>query len=125
MLVRVCIIATLITASSGIPAFGTTFTVKPDGTGDFETIQAAVDGCEDGDTIELTDGVFEGAGNRDVDFKNKPITIRSQSGDPTTCIIDCGGTPEEFHRGFIIHRGEGPDSKLEGVTIRNGVTGGG
>jgi pectin methylesterase-like acyl-CoA thioesterase len=33
------------------------FVVSPDGSGDFPTIQAAVDAASDGDDIELTDGV--------------------------------------------------------------------
>ena len=51
--------------------------VNPDGSGDFPTIQAAIDaGCE---TIELSDGIFTGEGNWDIDYGGRSITIRSQS----------------------------------------------
>ena len=37
-----------------------TYVVTPDGTGDFPTIQTAIDAAGDGDIIELTDGTFTG-----------------------------------------------------------------
>lgn len=96
------------------------YVVRPDGTGDFPSIQRAVDAAVDGDVIELTDGTFERIRNRDIDFLGKAITIRSQSGDPTRCIIDCGGSVSAPHRGFLFAHGEGNDSVLEGVTVQNG-----
>ncbi len=93
-----------------------THVVIPDGTGDFPTIQAAIDAAEDGDIVELTNGTFTGPGNRGIDYLGKAITVRSRSGDPDACIIDC----EEQDRGFILNTGEGPMSVLEGVTISNG-----
>jgi hypothetical protein len=107
------------------PVYGTTHVVRPDGTGDYPTIQAAIDASVDGDIIELTDGTFTGEGNRDIDYLGKAITVRSQSGDPTTCILDCGGSDEELHRGLRFHSGEGPESVLEGVQITNGYAGDG
>ena len=94
--------------------------VKPDGTGDFPTIQAAVDASTDGAIVELTDGTFAGDGNRDIDYARKAIVIRSQSGNPDACIIDCQGSAPEPHRGFLFTNDEGPDSVLEGFTITNG-----
>jgi len=52
------------------------------------------------DIIELTDGVYTGSGNRDLNNSGKYFLIRSQSGDPTACIIDLQGTAEEPHRGI-------------------------
>lgn len=98
---------------------GTTYLVCPDGSGDFTTIQAAINASVNGDIIELCDATFTGNGNWDIAFLNRAITIRSQSGDPENCIIDC----EEYgtsHRGFNFVSGEGPGSVLEGVTIKNG-----
>ncbi|MFH1144680.1 MAG: right-handed parallel beta-helix repeat-containing protein [Candidatus Eisenbacteria bacterium] len=94
--------------------------VRPDGSGDFPTIQAAIDGAVAGTTIELGDGVFRGIGNRDVDFLGKAITLRSQSSDPTQCVLDCEGSSEEPHIGVWFRSGETSDSVLEGVGIRNG-----
>ncbi len=71
------------------PVLATTYLVQPDGTGDFPTIQAAVEAALDGDVIELTNGIFSGNGNWDIDFLGKRITVRSQSGNPELCIIDC------------------------------------
>ena len=101
-------------------ASGETYVVNPEGTGDFPTIQAAIDAVVDGDIIELTDGTFTGDGNRDIDYLGKAITVRSQSGDPESCIIDCGASPGSPHRGFLLENAEGPESVIEGVTIQNG-----
>ncbi len=100
---------------------GETYLVTPTGGGDFPTIQAAVDHAENGDIIELTDGIFGGDGNWDVDYLSKEITIRSCSGDPSNCIVDCaeaGG----WHQGFIFYD-VGSGATLEGVTVRNGLAG--
>ncbi|MBD3336000.1 MAG: hypothetical protein GF355_10850 [Candidatus Eisenbacteria bacterium] len=93
-----------------------TYIVKPDGTGDFPTIQAAIDAAVGGDVIELADGVFTGSGNRDLDYGGKAIRIASESGDARECVIDCQGNG----RGFHFHSGEGPGSELADVTVRNG-----
>ena len=80
-----------------------TYVVNPDGTGDFPNIQAAVDASVDDDEIELGNGVFIGEGNRNVFIENKRITIRSQSDDPTQCIIDC-----DWNRGVELVRSRTP-----------------
>jgi hypothetical protein len=118
------ILSLFLTALSVLPARPATYLVNPEGTGDFPTIQAAVDAAENGDIILLADGVFSGDGNRDIGYRGKAITVRSESGNPEECIIDCGGSPEDFHRGFYFQAGELPSSRLEGLTIRNGVVGG-
>jgi hypothetical protein len=97
-----------------------TYVVNPEGTGDFPTIQAAVDAASDGDTIELTDGIFTGEGNRDIEYLGKAVSICSQSGNPTTCMIDCQGTFSDPHRGFHFRSGESHDSLLDGITIQGG-----
>jgi hypothetical protein len=96
-------------------AGATTIIVRPDGTGDFPTIQAAIDAAQDGDVIELTDGTFMGNGNRDIDYLGKAITVRSQSGDPETCIIDCEGVARGIDCSNV-----GSGAGLEGVTITGG-----
>ena len=104
-----------------IPSAGShTYTVNPDGTGDFPTIQDAVDNVSDGDVIELTNGIFTGDGNRDIDYLGKAITIGSRNGNPSYCIIDCEGTETDPHRGFYFRSGEGLGSILEGITLRHG-----
>lgn len=97
-----------------------TYTVRPDGTGDYPTIQAAVDAVPDESIIELADGVYTGPGNRDIDLRGKTITIRSRSRDATKVILDVQGSLEDPHRGFHIHLGEGPKTRIEYLTIKNG-----
>jgi parallel beta-helix repeat protein/predicted outer membrane repeat protein len=104
-----------------IPATATTYLIRPDGTGDFPTIQAAIDVAVGGDIIELADGTFNGDGNRDIDYLGKAITIRSQGGDPENCVIDCEGSYGDLHRGFRFHSGEDLGSGLESVSITNGL----
>lgn len=97
------------------------YVIRPDGSGDFPTVQAAMDAAFDGDTILLSAGVFSGAGNVDLDFLGKAITVRSLGGNAEDCVINCrpeGST--ELHRAFIFHSGEGPASVLDGITIMNG-----
>jgi hypothetical protein len=83
---------------------------------EYATIQSAIDAAADGDVVEIADGTYTGAGNKELDFRGKPITVRSASGDPGTCILDCEGTG----RGFLFHSGEGADSLVAGLTVANG-----
>ena len=94
-------------------------TVDDDGPADFSTIQAAIDDANDGDTILVVDGTYTGAGNRDIDFDGKGITVKSQNG-PENCIIDCNGTEADQHRGFYFHCEEDACSAVIGFTITNG-----
>jgi hypothetical protein len=91
-----------------------------DGGGHYEFIQKAIDAAVTGSVIEICDGVYTGPGNRDLDYKGKAVTVRSQSGDSSACVIDCGGSPGAPHRGVWFHSGEDTLSILQGVTIRNG-----
>jgi hypothetical protein len=93
----------------------TTIAVRPDGTGDYATIQEAIDAACDGDTIELTDGVFRGAGNRNLLCVSKAITIKSQAGDPTLCVLDAENATRVIYFGGYV-----PGAVLEGVTVANG-----
>jgi parallel beta-helix repeat protein len=86
----------------------------------FDTIQEAIDAAHDGDTVWLGNGVYAGPGNRDLDFHGKAIVVRSISGNPKACIIDCQGTGPDPHCGFYLHSGEAETSVIEGLTITNG-----
>ena len=85
----------------------------------YRTIQDAIDNASDGETIWIADGTYTGTGNKNIDFKGKAITVKSENG-PLTCIINCKN--EGF--GFYFHSGEGPDSVLHGLTIWNGTNSG-
>ncbi|MBU8869693.1 MAG: hypothetical protein KOO60_02350 [Gemmatimonadales bacterium] len=94
--------------------------VRSDGSGDFPTIQAAINAVASQDTVLLADGVFTGDGNRDLYFMGKDIVICSQSGKPEDCIIDLEGAPGDLHRGFLFTYEEGPGSVISSVTITGG-----
>jgi predicted secreted hydrolase len=104
----------------------TTWLVKPDGTGDFATIQEAINVARDCDTVLLTNGTFWGTGNRDIDFQGKAIIVQSENG-AVACTIDCsrnamGIIDVSPHRGFYFHSGENLTSVIEGITIIRGST---
>lgn len=112
----------LLSLLSNGSAYASTYVVKPDGTGDFPTIQAAIDAALPGDIIQLTNGTFKGVGNRDIDFKGKNITVCSQSGRPESCIIDPEGIQWVPQRAFDFKNNEGNDSIVRDITIINGIT---
>ncbi len=87
---------------------------------DYANIQAAVNACQDFDTVVIAAGKYSGSGNYSINFKGKAITVRST--DPNdqqvvnSTIIDCEGDG----RGFVFNMGEDTDSKVAGLTITNG-----
>ena len=97
-------------------------TVRADGTGDYPTIQAAIDAAINGDEIVLERGTYTGRGNRDLDYNGKAITIRSVKPQDDACmretIIDAEG------EGVIVRfvNNEGPQSIFEGFTLGGGDT---
>jgi predicted outer membrane repeat protein len=97
-----------------------TILVKADGTGDVPDIKTGIASASPGDTVILADGIYTGRMNTDISYGGKAIVIRSQSGDPHACVIDCQGGPTNWVRGFGFYLNEGPGSVLEGVTITNG-----
>ncbi|MBN2565255.1 MAG: right-handed parallel beta-helix repeat-containing protein [Candidatus Eisenbacteria bacterium] len=116
----VCAVAAVFLLFPAVSSPATTYLVKPDGTGDRPNIQAAVDAASNGSVIELADGTYTGYGNRDISFQGKAITIRSVSGDPEACNLRVDGEESDPHRGFLFVSGEGADSVLEGIGVRNG-----
>jgi hypothetical protein len=93
------------------------YVVRPDGTGDFPTIQAAISASVSGDIIEMTNGTYTGDGNRDIDYLGKSITIKSQSSEPSGCILDSQGSHSDPHYGIGFQNQEGAGAVLEGVTV--------
>jgi hypothetical protein len=104
-------------------ALATTYLVRPDGSGDFPSISSAVAAAQDGDEILLGDGVFSGAQNRNNILVEKTLTIRSESGDPSRCTIDCEQHPRggvEPNRAFYFFHTLEMEPVLEGITITRG-----
>ncbi|UCG56163.1 MAG: right-handed parallel beta-helix repeat-containing protein [Phycisphaerales bacterium] len=101
-----------------------TLYVDDDGPANFNNIQAAIDDSSDGDTIIVKPGTYTGDGNRDIDFLGKAVTVRSTEPNDLSVVaatvIDCNASEEDRHRGFIFDSNEGPDSVLDGLTIKNG-----
>ncbi len=81
---------------------GAILIVNPDGSGDYPTIQAAVDAAAASDVIQLGPGVFTGPGNRDILVTGKVLTIRGGGDDPTLWVIDAGGATESPHGIFRV-----------------------
>jgi hypothetical protein len=93
--------------------------VYPDGSGEHPTIQAAIDAASPGDEVVLWEGIYTGAGNRDLDYGGKAITVRGAT-SPDHIVIDCEGAG----RGFNFITGEGPDFVVSNLTVVNGDAGG-
>ncbi|MCH7872672.1 MAG: hypothetical protein IID33_13325, partial [Planctomycetes bacterium] len=81
-----------------------------------KSIRAAINVAVDGDTIIVADGLYRGAGNRNLSFAGLRITLRS-AGGPLNCIIDC----RQINRFIRIDRNETADTVLDGFTVRNGL----
>jgi len=111
--------AALVLAMWAGTAGARTWSVLPDGTGDAPTIQAAVDSAAALDTIELAEGVFRGAGNRDVAVA-KALTFASRLGVAEDCTIDCEGSAAVEHRGFVV----AADCTFRGITVARAYTSG-
>jgi len=82
------------------------------------TIQHAINSVQNGSTVHVADGTYTGAGNKNLDFGGKAITLKSESG-PENCIIDC----EANGRGFYFNNGESENSIVSGITVTNGYMG--
>jgi predicted outer membrane repeat protein len=100
-------------------AVSKTWYVNSMGTGDAPTIQAAIDSANAHDIVSLADGTYGGTGNRNIDMNGKPITVQSESGDPTACIVDVGGSASTPYFGFLFNSGETETTVLSGITITN------
>lgn len=76
------------------------------------TIQAGISASIDGDVVVVSNGTFSGAGNRDISFLGRQITVMSYGG-ATNTIIDCG-------RSNAVSFVSGETSAvLDGFTIQN------
>lgn len=79
---------------------------------EFATIQAAVDAARDGDVVRVAPGSYAG-----FDFRGKAIEVVAPQGAERTHLVG------DFE-GPVVRctSGEGPDSRLMGFTIRNGLS---
>jgi hypothetical protein len=85
---------------------------------EYGTIQAAIDAAYDHDIVRVSDGIYTGEGNRDLNYNGKMVEMKSVNGAETT-IID-GGTDGTIHAGFNFDQTENLiDVTIDGFTIRN------
>ncbi len=84
------------------------------------TISQAVGRSTDEDVIILMPGIYSGLDNMNIDPSGKAITIRGSDPDCPESVSETvmDGSAEEG-RAFIFDSGEGPDTVIEGITIRN------
>jgi len=108
----------LLIAAGAAHASPRSIVVFPDGSGQYPTIQEAVDAATTGTEILLADGTFRGEGNAIVDYKGKAVTIRSLSGNRSACVIEGHSADRECGGAVLFVTGEGPFSVLADVTIR-------
>jgi len=118
--VRTIIVLGALCLAVASPCGAATHFVNPEGTGDFPTIQAAVDAAAVGDTIRLAEGTYTGDRNRDIDFGGKDLVLDSEAQFALTCEIDCEGSIADPHRGFHFHSGETRAAQVRNIMIRNG-----
>ena len=92
---------------------------------EYSTIEAAITAASPGDTnIIVKEGVHYVSTAAGIDLQSKAVRIMSTDpNDPNvvaTTVIDCGGSQYIRKRAFHFYRGEGPDTLIAGITIRNG-----
>ena len=97
-----------------------TFLVNPDGSGDYPTIQTAIDAAANGYFILLGDGVFTGSGNRDLIVSHKALTLKSLNSNPEACVIDSQGSAGYNHFALIFQGDNSQGSTIEGIKFING-----
>jgi len=90
----------------------------------FKTIQKGIDIVNEPGHVVPAPATYTGAGNIDLDFKGKAITVRAieprDINTVTKTVINCQGSSSSPHRAFYFHTGEDANSVLQGLTIING-----
>ncbi len=95
-------------------SFSNTFKVPVD----FNTIQDAINAAQNGDTILVADGIYEG----EINFNGlvaDSVIIKSEAGHDNR-IIDC---QNEMLSSSFIFNSQDCKSTVEGFTIRNAYSG--
>lgn len=80
----------------------------------YATINEAITGARQYDTIVLRDGIYTGSSNTNLNFQGKNLVLKSENGSENT-IID----GENTYRGIVFNSGETNDSAVQGITFRN------
>jgi len=80
----------------------------------FKTIQEGIDAAQESDEVMLAPGLYFGAGNLNLDFGSKEISVVSRDGPWATMIGS-----SRYHNG-VSHLGS---SSIQGITITGAMTG--
>lgn len=103
-----CLVLVLVasTPAPAAPQSTSTFVVDADGTGEYDTIQAAVDGASPGDTVTVRPGTY-----------HESVTIRKDLTlvAPRGATLD--GTPIDSDAGIVIPGGSRAAPVIDGFTI--------
>ncbi len=92
----------------------------------FETIAEAVAYASPNDhvVLERSDTPYIVNDPEGIDFEGKPLIIRSENPyDPqivAETVLDCNGSKNNQRRAFHFHSGEDANTKILGITIKNG-----
>jgi hypothetical protein len=84
------------------------------------TIQAGINAAASGDTVLVAPGTYSSAGNFDIDFTGKLITVQSSGGAAVTTIDLTGSSASNQKHAFDFHSGETSSAIIRGFTIKNG-----
>jgi hypothetical protein len=97
--------------------FADVIVVDINGTGNFTSIQAAIDNAVSRDTVLVLPGTYF----ENINYKGKNICLMSKAG-PDTTIID-GSQPQDFTYRSVVtfHSGEDSTAILSGFTITGGT----
>lgn len=106
------LLALAIALAFALPAAATSYSVNPEGSGDYPTIQAAIDVCADGDTVLCAPGTYAGTGNGHLDFGGVDLVLRSSDGSQAT-VLDGNWS----YVAVNFHSGESRSAVIEGFTI--------
>ncbi len=94
--------------------------VDPEGGGDAQTIQDAIDLSSNGDTIVVAPGIYSPVASSGFDFGGRTgIVLQSENGAGVT-IIDCQGSESAPRRAFTFANDEDSTFIIDGFTIRGG-----
>ena len=109
---------TLIVALAASALAANYYTVNQDGSGDFTTIQAAIDAAEEGDTITVYPGIYY----ENLSFAGKDLKLHSM--DPRDWRIVQSTVLDGRRSGSVVtfEGTETPECELSGFTIQNGET---
>jgi len=83
------------------------------------TIMEGIDLTLEGDTVFATPAIYQGTGNKDIDFGGKDIVLAA-SGDVDNTVIDC----QLSGRALYFHNGETEAAAVMGFTLKNGIIAG-